>query len=639
MNNPSRRDVLRAGTVAVAAAMTNHRAEAASTAERPNVLWLVSEDNNPLLGCYGDGLSRTPNIDALARRGLLFRNVFCAAPVCAPSRFAILTGVHPESLAPANHMRATAALPAAWRTYPQLLREAGYYCTNNAKTDWNCDADAAAIFDASGSEAHWKNRPAGSPFMAIFNCQTSHESSLFMPSPARGAAAQPSGDGVVRPGDVRVPAYLPDTPEIREDRANYYNAISRMDAEIGARVEELEDAGLADNTIIFYYSDNGGVLPRSKRYCYDEGLRCALVVAFPPKWVHLAPAAMGGEINAPVGLIDLAPTVLSLAGIPAPAEMQGTAFLGRFARSRGAYAFGMRNRMDERYDFVRAATDGRFHYIRNYTPHRVFQHEAYEWQAKGYQSWEGEFRAGRLNEVQARFFAGPRTFEELYDLRSDPDQIRNLANDEAHADRLKRMRAAVDDHMLAVSDNGFIPEGMTGEGYAASRDRDTYPLPRLMKLGAAAAQRDRANLASLLAELGDQNPVVRHWAILGLLMLGKEAASARERLERVMRRDEAPQNRIAAAEAVACVAPSPEAVAVLADLVDHGNPWPVALQALNALTFLGEQARAALPAIKRAASGSQEYLRNAGRYLEAVLEGRYAPSYPVYPRPGAGGRG
>lgn len=605
---------------AVASAMVARDADlSGQTAARPNILWLVSEDNNPYLGCYGDTLARTPNIDALAARGLLFRHVFSAAPVCAPSRFGILTGVHPESCAPANHMRATALLPPEIRTYPEHLREAGYYCANNAKTDFNCNADAARIFDESSATAHYRNRPAGKPFFAIFNHQTSHESSQFT-----------SSSGAMTPDRVRVPAFLPDTPEVRANIAQYYNTIERMDAEIGAKVSELEVSGLADDTIVFYYSDNGGVLPRSKRYCYNEGLRCAVVVAFPPKWAHLAPAAMGTVIEAPVMLVDLAPTVLSLAGTPAPAAMQGAAFLGPHARSRRTYAFGMRNRMDERYDFVRAATDGRFHYIRNYTPHRVFQHGAYEWQSPAYRSWETEYRAGRLDEVQKRFFEGTRPFEELYDLETDRDQIRNLAGVPGHAARLRAMRQAMDEHMLAIVDNGFIPEGLPQEGYHASRDASAYPLTRLMALGARAAARDRANLASFIADLGDPNPIVRYWAAQGMLMLGAGAAPARAALDRMMRSDAVAQNRVVAAEALATIASSPEAVRTLAAIVDGADPWPVKLQALNALTFLGDQAKAVLPTIKAAAESTQEYLRNAGRYLEALLEGRYEPSYPVF---------
>jgi len=415
--------------------------------------------------------------------------------------------------------------------------------------------------------------------------------------------------------------------------------MEKMDGQIAARLAELAADGLAEDTIVFYYSDNGGVLPRSKRYCYNEGLRCVMVVAFPQKWARLAPAKMGTEIQQPVMLLDLAPTLLSLLDTPVPSQMQGAPFLGPQARSRGQYAFGMRNRMDERYDFVRAATDGRFHYIRNYTPHRVYQHGAYEWQTKSYQSWEREWRAGHLNDVQKRFFESRRSFEELYDLQNARDSINNLAAVPAHAERLGTMRKAMDDHMMAIADNGFIPEGMPEEGYRNSRDAVAYPLARLIDLGAKAAARDRANVASFTSLLKDPHPIVRHWAAQGLLMLGGDAAAARGALEAMMRGDAVMQNRVVAAEAVATIAPAPEAITVLAGILDSTDPWPIRLQAINSLTFLGSQAKAALPSIKAAAVIDQEYLRNAGRYLEAVLEGRYDPSYPVFPGIGGGGGG
>jgi arylsulfatase A-like enzyme len=653
--------MLQAAAASVLAAIAGRAGALHAQDARPNILWLVSEDNNPILGCYGDPLARTPNLDALAKRGLLFQHAYSAAPVCAPSRFAILTGVHPESCAPANQMRATATLPPGIRPYPALLREAGYYCTNNAKTDFNCDADAAALFDESSRTAHYKNRPAGKPFFAIFNHESTHESVLIpgVTRPRRAAQAAAAGStaatpadsvyppgaaaaretdlaaGPVKPGDVRVPAYLPDTPDIREERARYYNAVSLMDTQIGARLKELEDAGLAEDTIVFYYSDNGGVHPRSKRYCYADGLRCALIVAIPPRWQHLSSAKMGTVVTSPVSLVDLAPTLLSIIGTPPPSSVQGTAIIGRRATTPRRYAFGMRNRMDERYDFVRAVTDGRFHYIRNYSPHRVFQHGAFEWQLKGYQSWEREYRAGRLNEVQSRFFTGTRPFEELYDVQTDPDSVRNLAGEPAHVARLLELRQALDDHMVAANDNGFIPEGMPQEGYLPSRDQTAYPLRRLMELAAKACARDARNVPGFAALLTDPHPLLRHWAAQGLLMLGPAAAPAREKLEAMMRSDEAGQNRVVAAEAVATIAPSPEAVSVLAALLDAEGPWQVPLQAINALTFLGEQARPALPSIKRAAAKTQQFLRSTGRYLEAVLEGRYDPSYPVFDRPGA----
>jgi arylsulfatase A-like enzyme len=608
----------RRGAVAAALAAAAGSAQAGET--RPNILWLVSEDNNPFIGAYGDALAHTPTIDRLAAQGVLYRNAYSTAPVCAPSRFGILTGIYPESCAPAEHMRARAALPPGFATYPELLRSAGYHCSNNAKTDYNSDVDPAAIWDASGPQAHWRGRPAGKPFMAVFNYETTHESRLFLKAT----------DGSVRPEQVRVPAYLPDTPAIRGDIASYYNLIEKMDGQLAERLAELQADGLADDTVVFYYSDNGGSLPRSKRYCYDEGLRCALVAYFPPKWAHLSGHAPGTRVEAPASLIDLPPTVLSLAGLAAPPQMQGRALAGRRARPPARYAFGMRGRMDERYDLVRTATDGRWRYIRNYMPHRPWgMHGAFEWLARGYQDWERAYRAGELTPVQSRFFQR-KPFEELYDLAADRDQVRNLAGDPAARRQLATLRSALDRHMLSVVDNGFIPEGMAIEGYRASRDEAAYPLPRIMAMADVAARGEASNLPALAKALADPDPVIRYWAATGHLILGDRSMIGAGTLARMMREDAVSQVRVVAAEASAHLGAAQEAVAVLSDLADVRQSWQVRLQALNALTALGGTARPALAVFEEAAVSDQEYLRNAGRYMAAVLKGEYRPDFPVF---------
>lgn len=615
MSNITRRSVI-AATAASAAAGA---AEAKTPPGRPNILWLVSEDNNPLIGAYGDVLAHTPTIDGLAARGVVYRNAYSNAPVCAPSRFGILTGVYPESCGPAEHMRAAAALPRALKTYPELLRAAGYHCTNNAKTDYNAAVDPAALWDDTGAKAHWRGRPDGKPFMAVFNYETTHESRLFLNPPP----------GRVNPEQVRVPAYLPDTPGIRGDVANSYNLIETMDGQLAERLAELQADGLADDTIVFYYSDNGGSLPRTKRYCYDGGLRCALVVYIPPRWAHLSPHRPGARVQSPVSFIDLAPTLLSLAGLPAPPHMQGAAFLGSRSKPAKTYAFGMRGRMDERYDFVRTVTDGRWRYIRNYMPHRPWgMHGAFEWLAKGYQDWESAWRAGTLDANQRRFFE-TKPYEELYDLAADPDQICNLSAEPSAGRTLAKLSAALDRHMLTVVDNGFIPEGCAIEGYDASR-AGAYPLPRLMALASTAAKGDPSHLAAFQAAIASQDEVARYWAATGLLILGSRAAPAKADLRKAMAEDVSPQVRIVVAEALAGLGDLEDALAALTSLADGGLPWQVKLQALNALTALGDAARPALPTFERAAVSQQEYLRNAGRYMSAVLKGEYTPAYPVF---------
>lgn len=591
---------------------------------RPNILWLVSEDNSPFIGAYGDRLAHTPAIDAFAKQAVLYANAFSNSPVCAPTRFGIITGMYAESCGPAQHMRAQGRIPAFLSGFPKYLRDADYYCTNNAKTDYNADLDMQAMWHESSPTAHWRNRPKDAPFFAVFNFMTTHESRMFKGTPGR-----------VRPQDVRVPAYLPDSPGVRQDTASYYNLMEQMDGEVAAQLAALDAAGLAEDTIVFYYSDNGGVLPRSKRYCHDEGLRVPLIARFPAKWAHLAPAAAGSTISTPVSLIDLAPTVLTIAGIDPPAHMQGVSLV-RAKGKRAPYVFGMRNRMDERYDMIRTVRDERYRYIRNYAPHRPYgQHQAFEWQMDSYRTWQTEHLAGRLNPVQERFFRD-KPAEEFYDLRADPDQVDNLIESPAHAERVAQMRSALDEHLLSINDNGFIPESSPLEGYDASRAPGAYPLKRAMQVADAAIRRDPREAAQFAGLLADDNEVIRYWAAQGLLMLKAKAAPAKTALETCFAKDQSPQVRIVAAEALTWLGAPDRSVRYLGELLSTHPDARVRLQSLNALTFIGEPARAVLPIIERAIeSAGDEYVRSAGRYLSFILRGTYTPSSRVYQGLGA----
>jgi len=629
MEQISRREVLAGTAGMVAAALHPFTANlAAQTESRPNILWFVSEDNTPLIGAYGNKLVHTPTIDRLAREGILYRNAYCTSPVCGPSRFAIITGMFAETAAPANNMGAWTELPSIIKGYPFYLRQAGYYCTNNAKKNYQSNLDYADFWDESSEKAHWRNGPKGKPFFAIFNTFTTHESCLFKPL-----------EGRVKPEDVQLPAYLPDTPGVRQDLVTFYNAMEKMDGELAARLAELEADGVSEDTIVFYYSDNGGIMPRGKRFCYDMGLRCALVVYFPKKWAHLAPVKMGSVVTSPVSFVDLAPTLLSLLGLPIPRYTQGEAFLGSAAGKPQKYAFGMRNRMDERYDMMRTVMDGRYHYIRNYSPHRIWgQHGAFMWQARSYQDWETAHIAGTLNPAQERFWQ-KKVFEEFYDTQTDPDCVSNLIAEPDQQARISEMRAALDAHMIEVNDNGFIPDGCPIEGYEESRKAGSYPLRRIMDVAGIAAKGDAANLSRLRKELSDPNEILRYWAAQGLLVLGDKAKDAIPEMQKIVADDESIHVRIVAAETLVKLTGDSEAMKLLIRALDKNPNARVRLQAINALTYVGEKARVALGEIQNAAESDDEYLRDAGRYLKFLLEGTYTPASPCYDTEWAAGVG
>jgi len=475
---------------------------------RPNILWLVSEDNDTLLGCYGDPLARTPALDKLARGGVLYERCF-AQPVCGPSRFALITGMYAVSHGPAEHMRAQGKIPSWLKGFPALLREAGYFTSNNSKTDYNSPISVREAWNMSSGSATWRNRPdLRQPFFSVFNHEVTHESCLFPTNDL------PLDFTPTDPARVRIPPYQPDTPEMRADWARYYDHLALMDEQIAAKLKMLADDGLAENTIVFYYSDNGGVLPRSKRFLEESGTHVPLIVYFPPKWRHLSPAPPGSRIKEPVSFVDFAPTVMSLAGVKIPDYIQGRAFLGP-ARATNQFVFLTRDRMDERYDMMRSVADGRWLYIRNFRPDLPYvQPLEYQSRARGYQSWARMAREGKLTPATAQYW-GEKPSEELYDMLADPDSVKNLAGGAAHRVTLERMRAALKRHSLEVVDNGFLPEGSTLEGYEASRKPGGWSVERVFDLAMLASDRDPSNLPKFITALDDANEPVRWWAAQG----------------------------------------------------------------------------------------------------------------------------
>ncbi len=582
--------------------------------DRPNILWIVSEDNGRFIGCYGDQFADTPNIDRLARDGIVYRNAFAAAPVCAPNRSTIITGCYASSLG-TQHMRSTNRIPDMIRLFPEYLRKAGYYCSNNSKTDYNLSPVARDAWHEIRN-GHYRNRKPGQPFFAVFNLTTTHESSLH----------NTKVEERFLKSELPLPPYHPDLPEIRSNWGQYYEIISRMDAQVGEILARLEKDGLAEDTIVFYYSDHGGILTRSKRFLYDTGVQIPLVVRFPKKYQHLAPGEPGSQTDRLVSCVDLAPTVLSLCGVPIPEYMQGKAFLGSQQAPPREYVYCFRGRMDERYDMMRAVRDKRFKYIRNYMPHRIYgQHLSYLWRMPTTQAWEAAFLAGKTNSVQSIFWQ-PKPAEELYDTQADPWEVNNLADDPKYRDVLERMRTANREHLLAIRDSGFLPEAemMTRAAddtiYQMVRDEQRYPLESLIDAAELAARRDAADVPKLIELLKADDAGLRYWGALGCAVRGKAAKEALPVL-RTRLLDPSPSVRIATAEVVARLAQPKLALPVLVSALKHDNPR-VVLHALNVLQELGDAANPVADAVR---DGTQDHSDNyVQRAAEWFLETRTA---------------
>jgi len=601
----------------------------AATTNLPNILWIVAEDINPHLGCYGDTNAVTPNLDRFATNALRYTKCWSTAPVCAPARTALITGVHPPSLG-AEHMRSLVKLPEFMRMYPQLLRDRGYYCVNNAKEDYNVEKPGK-VWDESSKQAHWNNRRPGQPFFAAFNIELSHE----------GQIRSRTGPLQHDPAKMRLPAYHPDTPEVRRDWARYSDNITAMDEVAGQRLKELEDAGLVEDTIVFFYGDNGAGMPRSKRWPYNSGLNVPLIIRVPEKFRHLAPRDYrpGAATDRLVGFVDFAPTLLSLAGVKPPDWMQGHAFMGGFDTPPQRYAFGFRGRMDERYDLVRSVSNGRFIYIRNFMPHLIYgQHIAYMFETPTTRIWKQLYDDGKLTPPQT-FFWETKPSEELYDFQNDPDEVRNLANSTEHQTVLAELRQALREHLLATRDVGFLPEAEMHRRAVGStlcelgRNEAKYPLDRVLAMAELASFLKRDGPSKLKDGLKDGDSGVRYWAALGLVMCGSNAVVlARDELRAALK-DASPSVRIAGASALGQHGDAEDLALALSVLKQLAPPDKngvfVSLEALGAIEALGSKAKPLFEVLRTMSPQDRNAAeRNAPYTLRLLQDMGLAPASP-----------
>jgi uncharacterized sulfatase len=590
--------------VLLVSAWTSH-AWSAPPRDLPNILWITAEDLSPDLGCYGNAYATTPHLDQLAQQGVRFTHAFASAPVCSPARSCLITGVYATSLGTQN-LRSALPIPDDIVGFPKFLREQGYYCTNNVKTDYNTSSEKRLIqesWDESSAKAHWRQRADGQPFFAVFNLMETHQSRTSVWSFEQfetKIGSQLAADERHDPRQAPVPPYYPDTPLVRRTLARYYDCISVMDQKVGQILQQLAEDGLAENTIVFFYGDHGAGLPRGKRTLFDSGLRVPLLLRVPKRFRPLVPVTPGSTDSQLVSFVDFAPTVLNLVGVQPPQYMQGRAFLGpNLQRPRDA-VFGARDRVDEAYDLSRSVRDQRFLYIRNYMPHISWnQPERYSDAAEMRQEITQMAAAGQLNKAQLTYAGPTKPLEGLYDTDSDPYQLQNLAGLPEYKEQLTRMRQACRQWSIETGDLGFLPEALLQAASGNSPpwqirlDAERYPLEQILPAADMVGRSGEIFQQTSLLKAGE--PAVRFWSVLGC-RANRSKATELERLIDAAMDDPVPAVRIQAAAAMLERNHAP-ALRVLTKELGSDN-LNDALMAARALQSVGELARSTIPAMR-----------------------------------------
>ena len=577
-----------------------------ANALKPSILWITAEDMSPVLGCYGDKNAVTPNIDQLAKDSIRYKNAFASAPVCSPSRSCLIQGALPPSLG-TQHMRSGFPLPASFTGFPALLKKEGYYNTNNVKTDYNSGNYQQIIeksWHENSSDAHWRKRSKKEmPFFSVFNLMTSHQSrSMVWPYEKFKNEIQSKvpKEQIHNPQKITLPPYYPDTPIVRKTVARFHDCVTAMDQQVGDILKQLKEDGLAENTIVFFFSDHGSGMPRHKRALLDSGMHIPLLVRFPAKWQHLAPIKPGQTTDRLVSFVDFGPTVLNLTGTTIPKHMQGKPFLGPDPADPRKYVYGHRDRVDEVRDFARSVRDQRYLYIRNYMPHLGYN-QTTAWPDIG--EIRHEFyklaKSGKMTPAQQQFAGPRRPVEELYDCRKDPLNLTNLTGSQKHQKILKRMRREHLRYAMEIKDWGYIPEY---EAWEMSKESSGWKVGKSGRINwekiiGAAEQVGRAKPTALIQNLKSENATIRYWGATGLGAIESKLPPTAISDLKIALEDSSPSVRIEAANALVRAGNSEPALSILIQELDHKN-LIVVTHAARTIELLGDLAKKAVPAME-----------------------------------------
>jgi N-sulfoglucosamine sulfohydrolase len=557
---------------------------------KPNILWIVTEDISPALGCYGDEYAKTPNLDHLASQGIRYDNAYATAPICAPSRSCLITGMYATSLG-TQHLRTLVSKPDTIKPFPVYLKEAGYFVTNYGKTDYNFDPEG--IYDYWEQDlSPWRKRKGRQPFFSFLNIGSTHEGPGNNDDAYRRAVQDLPDSLFHDPEEATLPPFYPDTPEMRRIWAHYYDLVSDMDVQVGEVLKNLEEDGLSDNTIIFFFSDHGFGLPRYKRWLYNTGLHVPLIVYLPPKYQKFAHLDDQETAEDMVSFVDFAPTVLNLAGVRVPEYMQGKTFLGDSVDRPRKYVFAARSRADDMYEVSRAVLAKDYIYIRNYLPYLPYIQPGYIFsdQKSSFRELRKRYLAGELNKKSLKMWE-TKPVEELYNLKNDPYEQNNLVKETNYKDIRDFLHDQLKKWILNTKDIGFLFEPeyrIRSEGttpYDMAQDSAAYDIPNIL---AAAELVGKGTIDEITKAILSEDSGVRFWGVIAFRNDLEKARASILLLEDLLD-DPSPVVQIAAAETLCQADQCNKALPVLDRWVRDERPW-LALYAARSLQLIGIKA-------------------------------------------------
>lgn len=546
--------------------------------DRPNILWIVAEDISPFFGVYGNPDADTPHIDAYAEQSHVFLNAWTTAPICAPSRSALATGMYATSIGTQN-LRSDVPRPDSIKPLAQIFRENGYWTALRGKTDYNFDPEG--IFDYwETDETPWRQNTSGKPFFAFMNLGATHEGSGNMAERADPTLERLAKERIHDPSKVSLPPYFPDTPEMRRIWARYHDLLSVWDQDVNSVLETLEADGKAEDTIVFLMADHGLGLPRYKRWLYKTGLHVPLIVHIPEKFSAFSPGGkQATQEEGAVSYIDLPPTALTLAGIEVPENFQGSSILkkGASAIKKRDYVFGARDRADDMYDLSRSVYDGRYLYIRHFMPHLPPIQEGYIFAPLRKESLIElhRVRDAKKDTEISNLLWEPRPYEELYDLREDPKELVNIADRESISEKKAQLANVLRSWILNTRDSAFLTEpemhrraqaaGLTP--YEMMQDETLYPLEPILDIAEMASKMQGDGLEFYTSS----DPAIRYWALMAGIMAERADERARDIYERCLE-DDNPIVRTTAAEALGRIGEEALAIPVFRELLKEEEP-------------------------------------------------------------------